>query len=148
VRGVLGVVSGVAATPPVDKALRTAPAAPPAPALQKASAQAPAVTTRLAKAAPRPARKADPCRLRPTPADRILCANPALEVQHRQMRTAYERALARGVDPLIIDQGQAEWRAVRNVASNKSELQTLYARRIRELNAARPAPRPPEEPPS
>lgn len=93
---------------------------------------------RLARAeTPRRARSAaGACRLQPTPADRLLCANPALKVQERRMKEAYERALAAGADPLAIDRGQAEWRAVRNAADDRAELADLYARRTRELREA------------
>lgn len=98
----------------------------------------PAKPVRVAKAAP--PRKAaatggQACRLKSTPADRLMCANPTLRVQERRMKAAYERALAAGADPLAVDAAQAEWRALRNAADTRGELADLYARRTRELNA-------------
>ena len=74
--------------------------------------------------------------LRETPADRLICANPALKTQHDRMRAAYESALENGADPLKIDRAQAEWRALRNAADTRAELASLYARRTAELKAA------------
>ncbi|WP_309087433.1 hypothetical protein [Phenylobacterium sp.] len=114
----------------------------PAPAVaapSTAPAPAKAAPIRLAKAAAPPpkARSAGgACRLQPTPADRLLCANPTLKIQERRMKDAYERALAAGADPLVIDRGQAEWRAMRNAADTRAELADLYARRTRELSEA------------
>lgn len=129
-------------------------AAPPAPegatARPVAVAAAPAVLTpprppataasppaRLAKAAPpRKAAAASPCGLRPTPAERLMCANPTLRIQERRMKEAYDRALKAGADPLVVDRAQAEWRDLRNAADSRGQLADLYARRTRELNAA------------
>ena len=52
------------------------------------------------------------------------------------MKEAYERALAAGADPLVIDRGQAEWRAARNAADDRAELGDLSARRTRDLSEA------------
>jgi uncharacterized protein len=68
--------------------------------------------------------------------DRWVCASPSLSAQHRQMRAAYERALAAGASRLAVDRGQARWRAVRAHADSRSELSDLYVQRIRALNAA------------
>jgi hypothetical protein len=158
VRRLMRLVTGGPEAPPVDRAVQTEPARPASPALQKASALAPAAVAKLPTARPRPASKAlaRACRLGSTAADRIVCANPALEAEHRRMRLAYERALAAGADPLLIDRSQADWRAAREGTVNRNQLSALYARRIRELEAAATAPsrpaapaqsRAPEEPP-
>jgi hypothetical protein len=122
--------------PPVEQAAQTGAADALPPAVQKVSAQAPAAAARLERA--RQASKAprSACRLGSTTADRIVCANPALETQHRRMRLAYERALAAGADPLIIDRAQADWRAARDATANRNQLTSLYSRRIRELETA------------
>lgn len=123
----------VAATTPetAPAEASTSVAAPPA---------AEARPIRLAKAQATPPRKAraagGACASRSTPADRLLCANPTLKVQERRMKEAYERALAAGADPLAIDRGQAEWRAVLSGADTRAELADLYARRTRELTEA------------
>jgi hypothetical protein len=118
--------SAASAPPPTEARLAVAP--------PKAEPR----RVRLAKAeAPRKARSTGgACRLLATPADRLLCANPTLKVQERRMKEAYERALAAGADPLVIDRGQAEWRASRNAADDRGELADLYARRTRELREA------------
>ncbi len=98
---------------------------------------------RVSLAAPPPAtrkrvRPAIPptCRAKPTPADRLVCADPALGAQHRRMRAAYDKALAAGADPLAIDRGQAEWRVARNAQGDRKALMSIYERRIWELQAA------------
>lgn len=113
--------------------------APPAPAPVVAPpavlvAEAPAKPVIAAKAKPPAA--ASRCGSLPTPADRLICANPSLKSQHDRMRTAYDQALKNGADPLTIDRGQAEWRALRNAAGNRAELAALYVKRTRELGAA------------
>jgi hypothetical protein len=146
VRRLMRQVSGVpeAPGPParVTRAIAPRPQAPARANLQKAAAKAPLQT---ARAQPAVARRADPCAGKPR-ADRMVCAFPALAAQHRQMRAAYDRALAAGADPLEIDRAQAEWREQRNAAHDSKQLSALYAQRIRELSAA--ARRVPEEPPS
>jgi uncharacterized protein YecT (DUF1311 family) len=135
----------------VQRLMRQASGVPDAPASQISAPEVPspaqtvaqpsaaeAGPVRLAKAQPPPrkARAASGCALKSTPADRLLCANPTLKVQERRMKEAYEKALAAGADPLVIDRGQAEWRAVRNAAATRGELADLYARRTRELTEA------------
>jgi uncharacterized protein len=125
-----------------------------APTIAKAHAAAPPkqvrpprlarLETARARRAARPAAQA--C-LQPTPADRLICANPALKADDRQMKRAYEAALAAGANPLQIDERQARWRAERDSAATRGELYALYRQRIAELRAAARAPAP-EEPPS
>jgi hypothetical protein len=138
-----------ASAPPTEAPVQTAqapPAAgPPAPASTPAVRAAPAPTAapparavRVAKATPprKAAAASSACRLRSTPAERLMCANPTLRIQERRMKEAYERALGAGADPLVVDRAQAEWRTLRNAADTRGELADLYARRTRELNAA------------
>jgi hypothetical protein len=141
-------VPAAAPPPAVEKAPDVITARPPQRDLQKASAPAPVQAKPVKVAAVAKAKpKAEACRLRSTPADRLICAYPQLAIQHRQMRQAYEKALAAGADPLTVDAAQADWRALRNSASTRAELSMLYTQRIRQLEAAATAPRP-EEPPS
>ena len=130
---------------PVEPPRRLAEPAPPAPpplAMTARTAPIPRAETatptpsRTRLAARAPSKPADPCRAEATPADRLVCGSPTLTAQHREMREAYTRALKAGVDPLMIDREQAEWRAIRNEVKDPSKLATLYNRRIRELDAA------------
>lgn len=159
VRRLMRTASGLPEATPVETAAQPEPA-PAAPAVQTVSGRPPAAVAGVAKPGVRPAAGRAPraCRLGATTADRIVCANPALEAQHRRMRLAYERALAAGADPLLVDRAQAQWRAARDATVNRNQLTSLYSRRIRELEtAARAPPRPtqpaaaptkaPEEPP-
>lgn len=135
-RQVTGVPERPAGSPPVQKAVAAPAERRPPAGLSKASAREPVRTPpRRVGAAARPPALPYRCRLAATPADRLVCATPALEVQHRRMRQAYEAALAAGADPLEIDRGQAQWRVRRNGAGDRAALGALYQRRIRELSA-------------
>lgn len=131
----------------VRDALRSLGALPALPAVQPVAppTQAPVETTPVARPAIAAAKLAPPklaaaapsrCRLLSIPADRLVCANPALKTQHARMRAAYDAALKAGADPLAIDRGQAEWRAQRNAAGSRAALAALYARRTAELKRA------------
>lgn len=117
-------------------------APPPAPSVATAQVQAAPAPVKVAAVAKPPVAKATApappsrCRFLSTPADRMICANPSLKTQHDRMRAAYDEALKNGANPLAIDRGQAEWRALRNAADSRAELAALYARRTRELKAA------------
>ncbi|TAJ72886.1 MAG: hypothetical protein EPO51_07050 [Phenylobacterium sp.] len=111
--------------------------------------------TTLATAAPAPKavpeprpRRADPCATPPTPADRLLCNDLALNLLRQEARDAYGRALAAGADPAAVRASETAWRRVRDPTSDPRALAELYERRIRELRAmaaAAPAsPAPPE----
>jgi uncharacterized protein YecT (DUF1311 family) len=137
-RQVSGVPERPAAAPLVEKAIDAPAQRGPAAGLTKATAREPVRTPPPRRAAAPAAKSAAipyRCRLAQTTADQLVCANPALETQHRRMRQAYEAALAAGADPLEIDRVQATWRAARDGADSRTELSALYARRIRELNA-------------
>jgi hypothetical protein len=97
---------------------------------------------RLAQRAAAP-RMESPCRAPTSEADRLVCTRPAIAALDRQMRAAYDRALAGGADRLEIDRGQARWRAERDRAAGERRIAGLYARRIADLAAAsrRPARR-------
>lgn len=94
--------------------------------------------TLLAKAQARPAAppRLDPCATPPTPADRALCNDLALNLLSHEMRDAYGRALSVGADPAAIRESQAAWRRTRDPVSDPRTLAEIYDRRIRELNAA------------
>jgi uncharacterized protein YecT (DUF1311 family) len=115
--------------PPVDAAAE----APPAP-----------IRVAAASAAARRAR-ANPCLDLPTAAERLVCGYPSLAAQDRQLRTAYERALAAGADRRELDRDQAAWRGESEKVSDHRQLAERYDRRIRELQSA--AIRPPAEEP-
>lgn len=146
VRTLMRQITGV---PEVEKTVQQPAETRPRENVRKASAPAPVLTTppRIARIAAPVARRADrttipaTCRSKSTPADRLICAYPSLAVQHWAMRQAYEHALAAGADPLAVDEGQAEWRVARNAAGDRKALAALYARRIRELNAAAANPK-------
>jgi len=115
------------ASAPAVAAPDPAPPAPPAPrptALAKTQAR-PAVPARL-----------DPCATPPTPADRALCNDLALNLLSHEMRDAYGRALSAGADPAAIRESQAAWRRTRDPVSDPRALAEIYDRRIRELKAA------------
>lgn len=115
--------------------MRLASSAPP----QATPAQAPPVQATPVRAAPAPVRKAvraapvSRCRFEPTPARRMICANPSLQAADRRMQSAYRQALAAGADRDILEGEQAAWRTARNGASGREEMADLYARRMGEL---------------
>lgn len=115
-----------------------------------APAEAQPARVQLARAAPTPARAAgNPCFARPTAAERLVCGYPTLAAQDRQLRAAYDRALASGVDRRELDRAQAIWRGEIESVADRKLLAERYQRRIREIEAApaRPAPPPREDPP-
>jgi uncharacterized protein len=96
-------------------------------------------TPRVTTTAPR----RSSCLTRATPADRLICGYPALGRQHDRMVAAYNRArVMSGDDPLVLDAGQAKWRAVRDRVSDRRKLADLYQQRIGELDAIAALPRP------
>jgi hypothetical protein len=93
------------------------------------------------KAAPR--RRAalvrlDPCQLEPTPADRLVCANPALASADRRMQQALDEAVASGADRAQLEQQQADWRNARNAARDADAITALYEQRTRDLEDLTP----------
>lgn len=141
---------------------REAPPAPPAPAPPRAAVvlaslapvtqagdlaeRAATPEGQLARAAPQPRSRGNPCYDLPTAAERLLCGFPALAAQDRQLRAAYDRALAAGADRRDLDRAQALWRETTQDVSDRQLLAERYSRRIRELEAAATPP-PPEDPP-
>lgn len=120
-----------AAPPPAQPEHRPPKPAPepPPPALKARSAD-----TAADDAVSRP-RRVDPCANPPTPADRLLCHDLALNLLERELRDAYGRALDAGVDPVALRADQAAWRAERDPVSDPRTLARLYDRRIRDLRA-------------
>lgn len=95
-----------------------------------------------ARSEPRP-RRTDPCAAPPTPADRLLCNDLALNLLERELRDAYGRALSAGADPVAVRESQAAWRRARDPTSDPRVLARLYDGRIRDLKAmADGVPRP------
>jgi len=146
------------AAPPVRGAVRPdAPPEPAAPPLRLAQSRQPEAAARVQSdlaaigaavdAVARP-RRLDPCAAPPTPADRALCSDLALNLLERELRDAYARALDAGADPARLRADQTAWRAARAPVSDSRALARLYDRRIRELKdqaadvppAAGPAP--------
>lgn len=125
----------------------TAPAGTPAVAAVQPPAAGPKPTTpAMAAPATRTAadpepqpdlapRRVDPCAAPPTPADRLLCNDLALNLLKHEARDAYGRALAAGADPAAVRVSEAAWRRSRDPTSDPRALAELYERRIRELNA-------------
>ncbi|MDB5468270.1 MAG: hypothetical protein JWQ46_3032 [Phenylobacterium sp.] len=89
-------------------------------------------TAAISGRAPGPTR----CRLRSTPADRTVCANPSLQASDRRMQAAYRAALASGANRARLSRDQARWRvALNRAAPRRAAVGALYESRIRELRA-------------
>ncbi|HEY0646529.1 hypothetical protein [Phenylobacterium sp.] len=105
----------------------------------------------MARAAPAKASaRAKRCHDLPTPAQRLTCGYPVLAAQDRQLRAAYDKALASGADRRELDRAQAVWRGESENIADRNALAERYQRRIREIEAASarppPAPPPPAKP--
>ncbi|WP_334164357.1 hypothetical protein [Phenylobacterium sp.] len=96
-------------------------------ALKEATAGAP---ERLSAAGP------DACSSEPTPADRAICADPALQRLQRELRQAYAEALEAHADRSLLRQRQLVWRDARSGVDDPERLAGLYEQRIRKLVAA------------
>lgn len=128
-------VAESAPAPPPDEA--SAPAlAPPDPEPATPPPAARAVALAKAKVRPTAPARLDPCATPPTPADRALCNDLALNLLSHEMRDAYGRALSAGADPAAIRESQAAWRRTRDPVSDPRALAEIYDHRIRELKAA------------
>lgn len=119
---------------------------PPAPPTESASPEpappepAPKVVAKAEPVRERPTRL-DPCARPPSPADRALCGDLALNLLDHEMREAYGRAMEAGADPIALRDSQSAWRRARDPISDPGALAALYDRRIQELKAAA-GPRP------
>lgn len=91
--------------------------------------------------------RANPCYGKPTPAERLTCGFPTLAAQERQVRLAYERALASGGDPVALTVAQTEWRNRSAQIWDRTELAQAFADRLSQLEAAS-APPSADPPPS
>lgn len=130
------VLASMAPASPAAEAPAEPPQAEPAP-IRLASASAAARGDR-----------GNPCYALPTAAERLVCGYPTLAAQDRQLRAAYERALAAGADRRDLDRSQAQWRNGSADVADRAVLGERYARRIRELEVvASAAPPPPVDPP-
>jgi hypothetical protein len=78
----------------------------------------------------------DACAAEPTPADREICGDEALQRLQRELRQAYAEALDAHQDRALLRQRQLAWRSVRDGVSDPQRLARLYEERIRKLNAA------------
>lgn len=83
-------------------------------------------------------RRADACRGEPTAADRLVCSHRDLAAADHRMRSAYDRAVASGVDPDVLAEQQADWRAWRDSVDGHRRLSELYRDRIRDLESQAP----------
>jgi uncharacterized protein YecT (DUF1311 family) len=93
-------------------------------------AEAPRVTVTRASAT------SDACAAAPTPADREICGDRALQRLQRELRQAYAEALDAHEDRARLRERQLAWRAARDEVSDPRRLARLYEQRIRKLNAA------------
>jgi hypothetical protein len=133
----------VAAAPsPAPRAMTVRTTAPPATPPADAPEPPPTLEAKAEPARERPSRL-DPCAAPPSPADRLLCSDLALNLLEHEMRDAYRHAVEAGADPVALRESQAEWRRTRDPVADARTLAGLYDRRIRELNAAALPPPPP-----
>jgi hypothetical protein len=77
--------------------------------------------------------RSTPCRLRSTPAQRMVCASPALARADAHMRSAYRRAATAGVSPSLLARDQARFRTALNAAPDRAAAARLYKRRTQAL---------------
>lgn len=140
--------SSAAIQPPPRAAVVLASMAPVGPPPEIAEPE-PAPLRLASVSRPTPARDDDnPCYDLSTAAERLVCGYPTLAAQDRQLRSAYERALAAGADRRDLDRSQAQWRDASANVSDRAVLGERFARRIRELEVvASAAPPPPADPP-
>jgi len=125
--------------PPRLQMVRVAPA--PAAAIPPDQADAPQEAVAPPPAEVRtPPPRLDPCARPPTPADRLVCNDLALDMLDHELKDAYARALAANADPAAVREAQAAWRQTRDPVDNPQGLAQLYDQRIRELKAAEQAP--------
>lgn len=136
--------AGPAPQAPPDAAEYTPPTA-----LAEASAASPDsedltqdAAARAAEPQPAPASApADACTGQPTPADRVICADPQLQGLQRDLRHAYAQALEAHQERGLLRQRQLAWASARDDVSDPDRLAGLYEDRIRRLNAATAAAR-------
>lgn len=83
-----------------------------------------------------PAAEPDVCASEPTPADRAICADPALQRLQKELREAYAAALDAHADRSLLRQRQLAWRDARSGEDDPDRLAGLYEQRIRKLAAA------------
>ncbi|WP_395670911.1 hypothetical protein [Phenylobacterium sp.] len=76
------------------------------------------------------------CASAPTPADRVICADPSLQKLQRELRDAYAGALAAHEARGLLRERQLAWREARNDIAEPARLTRMYEDRIRKLNAA------------
>ena len=76
------------------------------------------------------------CAGQPTPADKVICGDPALKTLQRELQRAYAAALAAHDDKAQLRERQLAWRDARSAVTDPARLTILYDERIRKLNAA------------
>lgn len=71
------------------------------------------------------------------PAEQMICSDPGLAAEDRDLSRAFRRALAAGADPRALRSDQRDFMAIREDAASRSRraLESVMAQRIDELNA-------------
>lgn len=134
--------SDAAPASPAPAAPAPAPAVQPAPPTPTAAPAAQIAETSPDDSAPaaKPARSASAddtaCGSAPTPADRTICADPALRRLQGELREAYAQALKAHEDKALLRQRELAWADARKGVTDPDELARLYRERIGKLRAA------------
>ncbi len=76
------------------------------------------------------------CAAEPTPADEVICRDPALRRLQRKLQAAYAEALDAHQDRALLREHQLAWRDARSTVTDPARLARTYEDRIRKLNAA------------
>jgi uncharacterized protein YecT (DUF1311 family) len=89
------------------------------------------------------------CRRARTPAERVVCADPALAQADQDLAAAYDQALAAGVPDWRLERQQRRWLRAREDAAREAPaaVAEVYAARIVELQAQADIAPPAEPPP-
>jgi uncharacterized protein YecT (DUF1311 family) len=119
-----------------------APPAAPTPDLAQAAPQPAApmlapVPPAASEPAPAPSFRASfDCGTARPGAEQMVCGDPMLAAEDRQLARAYRRAMRSGVEPEDLRQEQRDWVAIREDAARHSRraLAEVYDQRIQELN--------------
>jgi uncharacterized protein YecT (DUF1311 family) len=121
------------------------PKAPSGPSSGPSSVQVaalPPVATRAPEAVAHGRASFDCATARPG-AEQLVCSDPQLAADDRQMARAYGRAMRAGINPASLSREQQDWVAIREDAAHRSRraVAQVYDQRIRELDrmAAGPA---------
>jgi uncharacterized protein YecT (DUF1311 family) len=103
---------------------------------QSAPAPAPVAARPAPSAAPAPQGRASfDCTTARPGAEQMVCADPQLAADDRQMARVYGRAVRSGMNPAMLSREQQDWVAIREDAAHRSRqaVAQAYDQRIREL---------------